>query len=711
MKRGEKYIVQVAPELDVRVAQGWIKNLNVLLKSTMIYSLNLKMSSALNVMMDLVSDIVPYDRALFYLLDDDEKQYHPSLVRGFEETFPPQLSLGNIVLDWTVENHQPVRINNPDTKTLEELAYYTGCRSAVSIPISHDNRVKGILQIFKTEANRFSDENVRMLWILALQMEGMFHRLFKARDPSGLEKDPFTDLPRRAVFEQELEKELIRSRRNSNPFSVLLVDIDGFKELKVAVMSLEGDIMVREVSSLIGKVIRRIDIMARYSESCIGLILPDADAQKASVFANRIKTMVSANKMKGIAGHASLGLTVSVGVSTFPGSVTQLELLQGAEEAARRARAQGGNAVEKHLGTLARAQGDPVAIQIQELLSSMGRFFNLDALLEQLVYFYSRAARAGRVSILVLNDNGAALRFIQGTGFHGFEEDIRAMSLPLKNSISGSVVRTKRPLLIQDIERTIPKRPRGKLNYTSPSFMSVPLIHGDNVVGVMNLSNPVNGEAFEKEDLDHILPMAQGVAELIAEGKRFTKAQEGFFSHTADVLLGVAEEKSPYLSGHSDRVAQFSLGLAKKMGYSAGDAEVLARSAKFHDLGRIAIDEALLSKAGDLEEDEREQVKAHPIWSYRILESIPGMDVDLEAVKAHHERYDGKGYPDGLLGEEIPMGARIMAVADCYDALTSDRPYRPAMKHEEALKIMDNNNWSQFDGRVVKAFKAMDIEH
>ncbi|HDL53156.1 MAG TPA: HD domain-containing protein, partial [Proteobacteria bacterium] len=87
------------------------------------------------------------------------------------------------------------------------------------------------------------------------------------------------------------------------------------------------------------------------------------------------------------------------------------------------------------------------------------------------------------------------------------------------------------------------------------------------------------------------------------------------------------------------------------------------------------------------------------------------MDVDLEAVKAHHERYDGKGYPDGLLGEEIPMGARILAVADCYDALTSDRPYRAAMKREEALKVMDNNNWSQFDGRVVKAFKAMDIEH
>ncbi len=241
--------------------------------------------------------------------------------------------------------------------------------------------------------------------------------------------------------------------------------------------------------------------------------------------------------------------------------------------------------------------------------------------------------------------------------------------------------------------------------------MSVPLVHGDTVVGVMNLSNPVDGEAFSKEDLDHILPMARGVAKLITEGKRFSKAQEGFFSHAADILLGVAEEKSPYLSGHSERVAQFSLGLAKKMGYSAGDAEILARSAKFHDLGRIAIDEALLSKAGDLAEDEREQVKAHPIWSYRILESIPGMDVDLEAVKAHHERYDGKGYPDGLLGEEIPMGARILAVADCYDALTSDRPYRAAMKREEALKVMDNNNWSQFDGRVVKAFKTMDIEH
>jgi diguanylate cyclase (GGDEF)-like protein len=709
--RGEKYIVDVGPELDSGKAQEWLKSLNVLLRSTMIYSLNLELTSALNVMMDLAGDIVQYDKGIIYMLDEDENKYHPALMRGLEEPLQAQMGQGNIIVDWTVENNQPVRIDDPDTQSLEDLTKATGCRSVLSVPISHDNKVKGVLQLFKIGAHSFRDEDVRMVWILALQLEGMFHRLLKNNYAGVAEKDPFTDLPKRAVFEKELEKELVRSRRNNNPFSVLLIEIDHFKDLKSQLMSLEGDILVREVVILIKNVIRRIDVVSRYSESCIGLILPDADDQRAIQLAGRIKTLVSTAQLKGISGHAPSKFTVSVGVSSFPESVTAYDLIHRAEDALELAHELGGNVVKNHRATVGGLETESIAMEAQDILDSMGRFFSLDALLDQMVQFYSRIAQAGRVSILVLDEGGNALHFVQGTGFFGFEDDIRHMSLPLENSISGSVVRTQRPLLVQDIDRAIPKRSRSKLTYTSPSFMSIPLVHRGDVIGVINLSNRVDGGAFVQEDLDKVVTFAQGTADLIFEGRRFTMVQGIFFRRTANVLLSIAENKSPYLDGHSTRVSNLSLTLAKQLGFSEEEADVLADSAKFHDLGRIAIDEAVLSKEGELDERERELIKEHPVWSYRILESITGMNLDLEAIKSHHERYDGKGYPAGLLGEEIPMGGRILAVADAFDALTSERPYRPAMNRDQALEVLDENCWSQFDGRVVKALREMDIEH
>jgi len=177
--RGEKYIVDVGPELDSGKVQEWLKSLNVLLRSTMIYSLNLEMNSALNVMMDLTSDIVEYDKGIIYMLDEDENKYHPALMRGFEEPLHAQMVQGNIIVDWTVENRQPVRVNDPDNNALEDLAKISGCQSVLSVPISHENKVKGVLQLFRTGAHSFGDEHVRMVWILALQLEGMFHRLLK----------------------------------------------------------------------------------------------------------------------------------------------------------------------------------------------------------------------------------------------------------------------------------------------------------------------------------------------------------------------------------------------------------------------------------------------------------------------------------------------------------------------------------------------------
>jgi HD-GYP domain-containing protein (c-di-GMP phosphodiesterase class II) len=175
------------------------------------------------------------------------------------------------------------------------------------------------------------------------------------------------------------------------------------------------------------------------------------------------------------------------------------------------------------------------------------------------------------------------------------------------------------------------------------------------------------------------------------------------------MLLNISESKSPYLRGHSDRVTDLAYQLAGKVGLDQDAAAKLRNAARYHDIGRIAIDEHILSKKGPLDESERTLVNQHPLWSARILETIPGINADFEAVRTHHEAFDGRGYPNGLLGEEIPIGGRIIAVADAFDAMVHERPFRKSMTRKEAIEVLESKSWTQFDGRVVKAFKTIEM--
>lgn len=711
MKPIDKYIIDVAPELDAESARDWIRSLNVLLKSTMVYSLKLDLKSALKVMMDLAGDIVTYSKAIFYYLEEDERQYRPVLTKGFMEPLPAELNSGNIILDWTVSSKSPVGIGEADSMELQSLLSQLGCASAVSIPVLVEHKVLGALQLFSITPDHFNKETVRLLWIMTMQLEGIFHRAQHDTYQFTPEVESIDGLPNRSRFEATLEKELTRSRRSKRPFSLLLVELDSLENLGMEFMSMEVDMLVNGVAAIIQKMARSMDYVARYSERCIGMVMSDADEKSTDAFAKRLRSAVAATNFKGPKGLSDIKLTVSAGVASFPQLQTAPDLLLGSEFALQAALESGGDVVKTYTDTTMESDKAPVALDAYDLLDTVGSFFNMDALVEMLVEFFSRLSGAQRVSILVADESEERLLFKHGLGFHGFEEDVRSLKIDSSDSICWKVMKSRRPLVISNIDQALPDRPRRKLNYTSPSFISIPLIYNAQEVGVINFSNKKNGDLFSQEDLHKLIPHTRIMAKLLAEGKRFTSAQNDFFKNTADVLLGVAESKSPYLQGHSDRVSGLAYGLAKQMNFSDADARVLEDSGKYHDLGRIAIDETVLSKEGPLQDSERVIVNQHPLWSSRILETIPGLSVDLDAVKTHHEHFNGKGYPGGLMGEEIPLGGRILAVADAYDAMTTERPFRTAMTHEEALGVLDQKCGTQFDQKVVKAFKALEIEH
>lgn len=170
------------------------------------------------------------------------------------------------------------------------------------------------------------------------------------------------------------------------------------------------------------------------------------------------------------------------------------------------------------------------------------------------------------------------------------------------------------------------------------------------------------------------------------------------------MLAQAVEAKDPYTRGHCDRVRYISLKIAEEMKLSRENLETLGYGAYLHDIGKIGIKEAVLTKEGKLTKDEYEHIKKHPVIGEKIVRGVEFYRATLPLIRSHHERHDGKGYPDGLKGEEIPLLARIVAISDAFDAITSTRSYRRAYSMDHALAEIKANKGLQFDPNIVETF-------
>lgn len=177
-----------------------------------------------------------------------------------------------------------------------------------------------------------------------------------------------------------------------------------------------------------------------------------------------------------------------------------------------------------------------------------------------------------------------------------------------------------------------------------------------------------------------------------------------YFYRVVQSLIRALEAKDAYTRGHSDRVAEYSEKIARMMGLAPNKIELLKESALLHDIGKLGIQETVLNKKMDLTEDEQQMIRKHPVIGEKILEPVSLDKEMLAVVRGHHERYDGKGYPDGLAGDKIDIMAAIVAVADSYDAMISHRVYRTDLSLDEALDQLKKNSGLQFNPAVVDAF-------
>ena len=220
---------------------------------------------------------------------------------------------------------------------------------------------------------------------------------------------------------------------------------------------------------------------------------------------------------------------------------------------------------------------------------------------------------------------------------------------------------------------------------------------------LVNNRHAVHVRAEHVEAFENLATLA-GVA--VEEGRIRERLEDLFMSVIVSLTMAL-EAKDPYTEGHSVRVAAYSEAIGKQLGLSSAALDMIHRSCLLHDIGKIAVDETILAKRGRLSALEREKMDMHVLIGESILRPISLLHPLLPGVRHHHEKFDGSGHPDGLKGEEIPIEARIMAVADAFDAMTSSRPYREPMPEEDALSELRAAAGTQFDPRVVAAFEQI----
>ncbi|MBI3653960.1 MAG: HD domain-containing protein [Acidobacteria bacterium] len=250
------------------------------------------------------------------------------------------------------------------------------------------------------------------------------------------------------------------------------------------------------------------------------------------------------------------------------------------------------------------------------------------------------------------------------------------------------------------------------------AHLAVPMIVQGELIGVIYLSEKLSGEAFSDDDLTIINTIARHIGlafynqRLIVSLKRRAEENRRLYKEMRQVYHDVVRAfgsaidlKDAYTKGHSDRVARYSEAIAREMGLSGEELENIGVAGYLHDIGKITVDRAIINNPRPLTEREFKELNKHAVTGYEILANIrhPWQEIAY-MTKCHHEKVDGTGYPQGLRGDEIPLGSRIVTLADSFDAMMTDRPYRVRLPLEKALNDVERNTNSQFDARVVTAF-------
>lgn len=344
-------------------------------------------------------------------------------------------------------------------------------------------------------------------------------------------------------------------------------------------------------------------------------------------------------------------------------------------------------------------------IEISQIVNST---LHLKELLPLIMELTTKLMKAEASSLMLIDEE----HFVFEVAIGEKKEELKKIRFPITEGVAGWVVENKCPISIPDVHKDSRFSPKvdEKIKFVTKSILCVPLSIKDKIIGVVEAINKIGDDGFSQDDLELLQAMANQEAIAIENARLYEDLKDLFFN-SIKALVTTIEAKDPYTHGHSERVMKYSQAVAQELNLSNDEKETIGLAGLLHDIGKIGIDEAIIRKSGRLTGEEFAQIMKHPEIGAGIIRPIKQLQHILTGVWQHHERYDGRGYPNKLKGEDISLTGRILAVADTYDAMTSDRPYRNGLPDQRALDEIKEHAGSQFDPRVAGAFlKAYENE-
>ena len=609
--------------------------------------------------------------------------------------------------------------------------------SAMAAPMRWDGELRGVLSVGYTRRRRLGQDDLQLLETFAeLAAVACANASAHAGLALAARTDGLTGCLNHAALHDSLAKEIERSiRHESAPLSLVLVDLDDFKQVNEAHGHLVGDEVLRRAGHALRHSLRPYDVAARYGGDEFALVVAETGEAEAAEIAHRALERLAAGIGELLPPGGSAG---TAGVAEWSPGITAVELVARADRALLHAKQEG------HRGTAfpfsrvpenfrpgrfarherglpepppmvppdrdfpARQFDDRLRKRTRQLAAAnalgarVAAMTDVDEILDAAVDELHRAFGYFCVAMICLRDDGmveaAALR---GAPFLRLLE--RSWSQPREVGLIGRCLRERRPVLANDVA--------AEPDYNAPpetadvhSELVVPLWVGEELWGAINVEEK-DRDAFDEEDLLLLQTVADQVGAAMRSAQLYQQLERAYLG-TAEALAAALEAKDASTAERARSIVEQAEAVGRRLGMEEDALRDLRFAAVFHDIGKIAIPESILNKPGPLDHAERLVMERHSVVGEQILAPVEFLENVRRLVRHEHERWDGRGYPDGLAGAAIPLGARIILVCDAFLAMTSDRPYRRAMSQPEATAELRRHAGTQFDPGAVDALLA-----
>jgi diguanylate cyclase (GGDEF)-like protein len=489
-------------------------------------------------------------------------------------------------------------------------------------------------------------------------------------------QDALTGLLNHREFHEAIEREIARAGREGKPLSVVLLDLDGFKRVNDESGHAEGDKVLRMVAAAIKSACRPSDVACRVGGDEFGVVLPGADAKDAAAVARRIESAL---------GSLELHVEASFGIGQWPADGPGKEMLLLHADMALFAQKPGsGRRRFPHAPTdsakLASPTGAPARLALHRLARQSCELLGAEQ------------------GVVFLRDGSDPEQLI-GMAGHGVSAQLLS-TRSIAEGLSGQVIKTGEPVVVDDY-RSTPARIASSEVSDVRGVVAVPLRWDGTIRGVLSVGTTDPERRFSDADVQ-LLSELGGVGIVMIENAEMRERLDEALQAGVEAMAVAVDLRDSYTAAHSERVVQLAEAVAHRLDLDPIQLTEVRYAARLHDLGKIGIPDRILHKRSTLTPDEWAVIRQHCIWGEQILCRIPGLESVASIVRSEHERWDGRGYPDGRAGDDIPLASRIIAACDAYHAMTSDRPYRAALSPDVARRELESESGRQFDPQVVE---------